>query len=155
MYKTTISFLVRWFPLFHTSLILRWNKFKLAIKNLHKILIILISLTWLLNGLFCKVLNFVPRHQRIVARILVDDYSTTLTILIGLLEVVMAIWVVFKFKSRLNSIIQIFLVMTMNILEFIFAPDLLLWGRLNLVFALLFAGIIYYNAFVLYDKLIK
>ena len=96
-----------------------------------------------------------PRHQRIVARILGDDYSRTLTILIGLLEVVMAIWVVFKFKSRLNSIIQIFLVMTMNILEFIFAPDLLLWGRLNLVFALLFAGIIYYNAFVLYDKLIK
>jgi len=29
-----------------------------------------IALIWLINGLFCKLLNFVPRHEEIVKRIL-------------------------------------------------------------------------------------
>ena len=33
------------------------------------ILTIPISLVWLFNGLFCKLLDFVPRHEAIVARI--------------------------------------------------------------------------------------
>lgn len=65
----------------------------------------------------------------------------------------MAVWIISKFKSKLNAIIQILVVGTMNILEFIFVPDLLLWGRFNSVFALLFIGIVYYNEFVLNKKL--
>jgi hypothetical protein len=38
-------------------------------------------------------------------------------------------------------------VLVMNILEFTLVPDLLLWGRLNLVFALLFAVVIWWWAF--------
>lgn len=41
------------------------------------------------------------------------------------------------------------LVATMNILEFFLAPDFLLWGRANVVFAALFIGVIYYWEFVL------
>ncbi|MCB0478997.1 MAG: DoxX-like family protein [Crocinitomicaceae bacterium] len=123
--------------------------------NLHKVLILLISTVWLLNGLFCKVLNLVPRHEQIVARILGRDYSRPLTILIGLSEIIMAVWVISKFKSKLNAITQILIVATMNILEFILAPDLLLWGRINSMFALLFIGIVYYNEFVLNKKLIQ
>ena len=59
-------------------------------KNLNKALTLLISVVWLANGLFCKVLNLVPRHEQIVARILGEDYSRPLTILIGLSEVLMA-----------------------------------------------------------------
>jgi len=103
--------------------------------------------------MLCKVLNLVPRHEQIVARILGDDYSRTLTILIGLSEVVMSIWVLTKFKTKFNAITQITVVATMNILEFILVPDLLLWGRLNSVFALLFIGIVYYNEFVLNKNL--
>lgn len=113
----------------------------------------LIATVWLANGLLCKVLNLVPRHEQIVARILGDDYSRTLTILIGLSEVVMAIWVLTKFKTKFNAITQITVVATMNILEFILVPDLLLWGRLNSVFALLFIGLVYYNEFVLNKNL--
>jgi hypothetical protein len=39
----------------------------------------LIAAAWLVNGLFCKVLNFVPRHEEIVRRILGDEYSVFLT----------------------------------------------------------------------------
>lgn len=121
--------------------------------NKHRILTFLIATVWLANGLLCKVLNLVPRHEQIVARILGDDYSRTLTILIGLSEVVMAIWVLTKFKTKFNAITQITVVATMNILEFILVPDLLLWGRLNSVFALLFIGLVYYNEFVLNKNL--
>lgn len=38
---------------------------------------------------------------------------------------------------------------TMNILEFLFVPQLLLWGRYNSVFAVMFIALIYYNEFKL------
>ena len=124
-------------------------------KNLHKALTLLISVVWLANGLFCKVLNLVPRHEQIVARVLGEDYSRPLTILIGLSEIIMAVWVLSKFKSKLNAITQILVVATMNTLEFILIPDLLLWGRLNSLFALFFISLVYYNEFVLNKKLIQ
>jgi hypothetical protein len=37
----------------------------------YKLLNYLIAAVWLVNGLFCKVLGLVPRHQEIVATILV------------------------------------------------------------------------------------
>jgi len=106
-------------------------------------------MVWLINGLICKVLNLVPRHQQIVASILGDDYSGILTILIGLSEIVMAIWVLSRFKSKFNAITQMAIVAIMNVLEFILVPDLLMWGKLNALFALLFIMIVYYNEFVL------
>lgn len=122
-------------------------------RNKHIILTFFIAGVWLANGLFCKVLNLVPRHEQIVARILGDDYSRPLTILIGLSEMVIAIWVLTKYKPNLNAIAQMTVVATMNILEYILVPDLLLWGRLNSVFALIFIGLVYYNEFVLNKKL--
>ena len=65
----------------------------------------------------------------------------------------MAFWVISKFKSRLNAIIQITVVMAMNVLEFILVPNLLLWGKFNFLFALLFAFIIYLNEFKLNKKI--
>ena len=113
----------------------------------------LIVAVWLVNGFFCKVLNLVPRHQQIVAVILGDEFSRVLTVLIGLSEVAMALWIVSRFKSRLNAVMQMGIVAAMNVLEFIVAPDLLLWGRMNAVFALLFILLVYYNEFVLGKKL--
>ena len=120
---------------------------------LHKILAYLIAAVWLVNGLFCKVLNLVPRHQQIVAAILGDEYSTQLTVLIGLWEIAMSVWIISSIKTRLNAIVQIFIVATMNILEFILVPDLLLWGRLNALFAFLFICAVYVNEFVWNKKL--
>ncbi|MBL0072329.1 MAG: DoxX-like family protein [Bacteroidetes bacterium] len=113
----------------------------------------LIAAVWLVNGLVCKVLNLVPRHEQIVGRILGSDYSRPLTLLIGSSEVVMAIWIMTKVKTKLNAIIQIAIVAAMNVLEFILVPDLLLWGRLNSIYAILFIGIIYFNEFILNQRL--
>lgn len=94
-----------------------------------------------------------PRHQAIVARILGEDYARPLTLLIGLSEIVMAIWVLSRFQSKLSAALQIGLVLLMNILEFILVPDLLLWGPFNSFFALLFVTVVYYNEFVLAPKI--
>ncbi|PSL29027.1 DoxX-like family protein [Chitinophaga ginsengisoli] len=115
----------------------------------HKILTYFIGLIWLVNGLVCKVLNLVPRHEQIVARILGGRYSRTLTVAIGLSEIGMAVWALSGIKSRYNAILQMTVVGTMNILEFFLVPDLLLWGRLNALFACLFVLTIYYTEFKL------
>ncbi len=109
-------------------------------------------MVWIANGLFCKVLNLVPRHQQIVARIAGARHSRLLTIAIGFSEICMAIWILSKIKTRLNAIAQIVIVAIMNTLEFILAPDLLLWGRLNAFFAFLFILVVYFNEFYLAKK---
>ena len=106
-----------------------------------------IALVWLINGLVCKVLNVVPRHTEIVATILGEQYARPLTILIGLAEVVMAIWIWSRYRSKLSATLQIVIVLLMNILEIILAPDLLLWGKWNLLFAILFVILVYWNEF--------
>mgnify|MGYP006290043565 CR=1 FL=1 len=124
----------------------------MKIKIIYNALSIFISSVWLINGLLCKVLNLVPRHEQIVASILGNEYSRTLTILIGISEIVMAIWVLSGYRSRLNAIVQIMVVAIMNILEFVVVPNLLLWGRFNSIFALFFIGIVFYKEFVLKKK---
>ncbi|HEV8513035.1 MAG TPA: DoxX-like family protein [Cyclobacteriaceae bacterium] len=122
-------------------------------KTKHKLLSYLIATVWIANGLFCKVLNLVPRHQQIVSSILGNDHSRTLTLLIGLSEIGMAIWILSGIKARLNAVIQIFVIATMNILEFVLVPDLLLWGKANSIFAFMFILLIFYNEFYLNKKL--
>lgn len=113
----------------------------------HIFLTYLIAAVWLINGLFCKVLHLVPRHEQIVARILGPDHAPFLTILIGCSEILMALWIISRYKQQLNTIVQITVVALMNIIEFILAPDLLLWGRFNILFALVFMIIVYYNQY--------
>ncbi len=118
----------------------------------HKILTYLIAIVRIANGLFCKVLNLVPRHERIVARILGNDYSRPITFLIGLSECAIAVWLLSGIKSRLNAIAQIVIVAAMNTLEFILVPDLLLWGKLNSFFAFIFILVVCFNEFHLNKK---
>jgi len=118
----------------------------------HKLLTYLIATVWVANGLLCKVLNLVPRHEEIVSSILSNDYSRPLTILIGLSEVGMAVWVLSGIRTRLNAFAQISIVLVMNVIEFLVVPDLLLWGKMNSVFALLFVVLVYFNEFHLNKK---
>ncbi len=96
--------------------------------------------------------NLVPRHQQIVASILGDSYARPLTILIGISEIIMAVWILSRYKSKLNTIAQITIIAIMNTLEFILVPDLLLWGKFNSLFALLLIVVIYINEFHLNKK---
>ena len=117
--------------------------------KLHKALSLFIATVWMVNGLVCKVLDLVPRHQEIVAGILGGEYADVLINAIGIAEIGMALWILSGIRSRLNAITQIVIVAAMNLLEFLLVPDLLLWGRVNAVFALAFILIVYYNEFIL------
>lgn len=116
---------------------------------LNKALTIFIALVWLVNGLFCKVLNLVPRHGQIVAAILGVSYANTLTVLIGLAELVMVVWIISGYRPRLCAVMQIMVVLMMNVLEIALVPQLLLFGPYNGLFALLFIGLVYINGFIL------
>ena len=120
--------------------------------RIHHILNWLIALVWFINGFVCKVLNLVPRHQEIVARITGSDQTRILTLMIGLSEIVMAFWILSGKWSRINAITQIVVIAVMNTLEFILLPDILLWGRFNALFAFLFVILIYFNEFHLKRK---
>src|SRR5690606_31227960 len=111
----------------------------------YKIMNIIISCVWLANGLFCKILNLVPRHEQIVAIILGNNNSRLLTIIIGIMEIGMALWILSGIKQKINTITQIIIICSMNLLEYFLASELLLWGKFNALFALLFSIIIYYN----------
>ncbi len=118
----------------------------------NKVLTYAIALVWLLNGLFCKLLNFVPRHQQIVGRILGNDHSFILIKIIGALEVLMVLWILSGIKSRLCAFMQVLIIGTMNIIEITLAPDLLLYGRANIFPALLLMSAIFVNEFFLRSK---
>ncbi|UIR56920.1 DoxX-like family protein [Sphingobacterium sp. SRCM116780] len=121
-------------------------------KFFHITLTYIIAFVWLVNGLFCKVCNLVPRHQQIVSHILGDQYAKLLTILIGIAEILIAIWIVSRIQSRLNALLQIVIITVMNSLEFTLVPDLLLWGHWNVLFAFLFILTVYFNEFYLSKK---
>lgn len=127
----------------------------MAAKSTRKILTYLIALVWFVNGLFCKVLGFVPRHEQIVSRILGADYAVGLTKTIGIFEIALAVWVLSGIQSRMSARVQILLVVVMNVIEFVLAPDLLLWGKANAAFALAFVLLVYINEFMLNKKEIR
>lgn len=116
--------------------------------SIYKTLNYLIAAIWLINGLYCKVLNFIPRHQEIVANILGFEHAVLLTKIIGFSEIIMAIWILTQYKYKLNAIAQMLIIAIMNCLEFFLVPDLLLWGKFNALFAGLFIVLIFCNTFI-------
>jgi hypothetical protein len=107
---------------------------------------------WLIMGLYCKVLGQVPRHEAIVADILGTERAVWLTPLIGIGECFLAIWIATGLYRKTSAGLQILLVLVMNVLEFTLAVDHLLWGPMNVIFALLFCALVYWNGFILKSK---
>lgn len=114
----------------------------------HLAIIYFIAAVWLINGLICKLLNLVPRHEQIVARISGSEHAAILTRTIGIAEIAMAVWIVSRFKPRLCAVIQIIVVAIMNTIEFFKAPDLLLFGKINACIAFAFIVLIFYTEFI-------
>ena len=106
-----------------------------------------IASVWAVNGLVNKILGFVPRHRLIVGRILGDDISARAVIVIGVLEVLIALWVLSGIKPRLCAVLQAVTVASMNILEIILAPDLLLFGTGNVIPGIVFISLVLFDGF--------
>lgn len=102
-----------------------------------------IALVWLINGLYCKVLHLVPRHQQIVGELLGTTHATLLTTAIGIAEILMVVWILSKIQPKWCAIVQIATIATMNIIEFTLVPHLLLLGKGNIILATLLIVCIY------------
>ena len=110
--------------------------------HVHRFLRLMIASVWLLNGIWCKLLGAVPRHEEIVARFFGTGYAHPITLAIGAAETLMGVWVLSAYRKRLNAILQIVVVLSMNALEAIYARDLLLWGAWNAVWAASFVVVV-------------
>jgi hypothetical protein len=121
--------------------------------TIHRAINYSIAGIWIINGFVCKILNLVPRHQQIISSILGAQHSRLLTTLIGIAEMIMAVWILSRFQTKLNAIVQILVITTMNVLEFILVPELLLWGKFNSIFAAMLVLTIYINEFVLQERI--
>jgi hypothetical protein len=115
------------------------------LRRAQAVLTISLAVVWFVNGLCCKLLNLVPRHQMIVARILGAEYAPVTTRTIGLLELLMVAWILSGIRPMLCAWTQIAVVATMVLLECLLTPDLLLFGRANLIPAGLFVTAVYLN----------
>lgn len=121
-------------------------------KVVHEIIVLFSAIVWLVNGLYCKILNQVPRHQEIVEHILHISNGRMLIVVIGIAEVIMSIWIISRWRYKLCTSMQMVVIIVMNTMEFLLAPQLLLWGRMNIVFALCFVILIYCNEFIVREK---
>jgi hypothetical protein len=107
----------------------------------------LFAAVWLVNGVWCKILDGVPRHREIVARILGEDHALLLTRMIGAGEVVMALWILSGIRWKWSCAAQMAAVLLMNIIEFLVVPDLLLFGRFNSLVALAYISLVAWAGF--------
>ena len=103
---------------------------------------VIFALVWLVNGLFCKVLDWEPRHRAIVSRILGAEHALEWTRAIGVGEILFAAWILSGRWWRLSTVAQAVLVGVMNLIEFFLAPDLLLFGKFNSLVALAYMSLV-------------
>lgn len=82
-----------------------------------------------------------------MAQILGSSLAGTFTLWIGICETALGIWILTGKRIKETAVFQILLIGTMNTIEFIMVPELLLWGKLNALFAFLIILVIYINAF--------
>jgi uncharacterized membrane protein YphA (DoxX/SURF4 family) len=81
---------------------------------------------WLLFGLVFKAFDAVPRHRKIVARLLGEKASRSLTLAIGAGEVGLGLWMISGRWLPVCVGIQTAIIVVMNSLEIRYARDLLL-----------------------------
>jgi predicted phage tail protein len=96
------------------------------------------ALVWLGFGLLAKVLDGVPRHRAIVERVVGAEFAGQVTLLVGAVEVGLALWIISRQFPRLCAGAQTALLVSMNVMELWKARDLLLspWAMIaaNIVF---------------------
>ena len=87
---------------------------------------ILIASVWIFHGLYSKLLDGIPRHGLIVSRILGDSLAEIATPLIGIGEILLGCWVLSGRYRRSAATLQTLALLSMNTIEIILAPDLLI-----------------------------
>ena len=88
-----------------------------------------IGAVWVFHGLYSKLLNGVPRHREIVARVVGEELATPLTKLVGVGEVFLGVWTWSGRAPKACAATQTAALASMNTLEIARADDLLISAR--------------------------
>jgi uncharacterized membrane protein YphA (DoxX/SURF4 family) len=118
----------------------------LSRNRLHLVLRILIGSVWVFHGLYSKLLDGIPRHRLIVARVLGDDLATVATRAVGVGEILLGIWALSHRWPRACAAVQTLAIVTMNTLEISRAPDLLISAPGMVAVNLAFLSLSWYSA---------
>src|SRR5260221_14332941 len=87
---------------------------------------IVIGSVWVFHGLYSKILNGIPRHRLIVARILGVENAGIVTKVIGLMELVLGLWAFTGWQPVACATVQTAAIVAMNSLEIVLARALLI-----------------------------
>jgi hypothetical protein len=115
-------------------------------RRVHLALRILIGSVWVFHGLYSKLLDGIPRHRLIVARVLGDELAAVATAAIGVLEILLGVWAVSHRLPRACAAVQTAAIVAMNSLEIARAPDLLVSAPGMLLLNAAFLAIGWYSA---------
>ncbi len=81
---------------------------------------------WILFGLVFKVLHLLPRHETIVAAVIGPTWAGPATVLIGVAEVGMGLWILSRRWPVACAVAQTLVIVAMNTLEIALAHQHLL-----------------------------
>jgi len=95
----------------------------MALKSIARLVV---GAVWVFHGACSKLLDGVPRHREIVARVLGDDVATVATLGVGVGEVLLGFWVWSGRLPRCCAVVQTAALVSMNALEIARARDLLI-----------------------------
>lgn len=87
---------------------------------------IVIGSVWVFHGLYSKILNGIPRHRLIVAKILGSANAGIATKAIGVLEMLLGLWAFTGWQPVACAVVQTTAILAMNSLEIIRARELLI-----------------------------
>lgn len=85
-----------------------------------------IASVWVFHGLYSKLLDGIPRHRAIVARVLGAEVAGPATIAVGVLEILLGCWVLSGLRPRVCATAQTIAIVAMNTVEIALARDLLI-----------------------------
>jgi uncharacterized membrane protein YkgB len=92
-----------------------------------KLIRLAIALVWLYQGLWCKVLGGAPRHEAVIAAapFIGPAAARGVMVAIGLVECVLAMWVLSGLRMRWAALAQTALLVGMNAAGLVWARSLL------------------------------
>ena len=107
---------------------------------------IIIGAVWVFHGLYSKILNGIPRHRLIVARVLGERFAGPATQVIGLLEVLLGLWAFTGWQRPACAAVQTAAIIGMNALDILRAGDLLISAAGMVILNLGFLALVWHWA---------
>lgn len=114
--------------------------------SFHTALTVLIGSVWVFHGLYSKISDGIPRHRLIVERILGEGIADLATLVIGVSEVLLGIWIFSRIWRKACAMLQTAALVSMNTLEIALARDLLISASGMVALNLVFLSLVWYWA---------